>query len=230
MQTNNIYDYKEHYQQQQHPHQHQEMQQYGYPLPSNSSSQLTLPLTRSLYHSSSMVSPLQSSYVHNTANSRHSLNHATSNTLPPPFSLAGPDLTYQEYQHSRRNQTNSRNNTRRKYRNKHERNERKQKRTQKQQQQQQQQQSSCETSFEQELGMPESYKISYPHYYEEDNCDDYDVASDSTQPYSESQQYHNNGKPQIKRYQHDDNTTPPNKYTNPELLFFRDQIGQEIDV
>ncbi|XP_011497659.1 PREDICTED: titin-like [Ceratosolen solmsi marchali] len=136
--TNSIYDYKEHYQQQQ-----QEMQQYGYPLPSNSSSQLTLPLTRNLYHSSSMVSPLQDSYIH--ANSRHSLNtanftssnylhqqqqphyvqdHATANTLP--FSLLQqpgnlidvPDLTYDR-----------------------------------QQQYQQQQQ--------------QHYKISYPHYYED---------------------------------------------------------------
>ncbi|XP_031788316.1 hemicentin-1 isoform X2 [Nasonia vitripennis] len=225
--TNSIYDYKEHYQQQQ-QQQQQEMQQYGYPLPSNSSSQLTLPLTRSLYHSSSVVSPLQTSYVH--ANSRLSLNtaslatsnhlqqqqtlqeHATANTLP--FSLIqhpgdAPDLTYDRYQQQQQQQQSRRHsnsssrsrNERRKYRNKHDRNERKQK--QQRQQQPQALSSSCETSFErmqQELGVPESYKISYPHYYEDtlNDCpagnyprdreaNEYDVALSDSQ-YAEQQQ------------------------------------------
>ncbi|XP_058791072.1 hemicentin-1 isoform X2 [Phymastichus coffea] len=204
--ANSIYDYKEHYQQvqQQPPHQQvqqQEMQQYGYPLPSNSSSQMTLPLTRSLYHSSSVVSPLQSSYMH----SQHSLNamnlgqyqsadtSITSNTLP--YSLDVPDLTYDRQQHRRH--------TRRKHRSKRKRN------------------NQCSgvavnnetTSFE--LGMPESYKISYPHYYEDAYASDAEAQPQQAQ--QQQQQQQQSRKP-IKRY-------------NDELCFLSDfDVGREIDV
>ncbi|XP_043278895.1 uncharacterized protein nrm isoform X1 [Venturia canescens] len=83
--SNNLYNYQEYYQQhQKHQQQHyqiqqqpQEMQQYGNyntvgtGLPSGSLSQLTLPLTRSLYHSS-IVSPLETSFM-----PVHAQNHST---------------------------------------------------------------------------------------------------------------------------------------------------------
>ncbi|KAK9303054.1 hypothetical protein QLX08_005158 [Tetragonisca angustula] len=177
--TDSLYNYKEHYQQQH----RQEMQQYSYPLPSNSSSQLTLPLTRSLYHSS-IVSPLQTSYVH--ANSRppaiaqqqqqHENHH--------PSMAAHPDEEQQNYanhdsaatrQPPRRHSGNRSSDRSQKYR-KHKRSEQ---RKQKQRRPEASRRAdayagsntpSCETSFHQvqELGIPETYKIAYPHYYEDD--------------------------------------------------------------
>ena len=158
LQTNNsICDYKEHYQQ----HQQQEMQQYGYPMPSNSSSQLTLPLTRSLYHSS-VVSPLQTPYVQ--TNNRHSLMHQDGSASVPHSLVHGDDLDLiYDRQHSN---TTGRRNERRKYR-KHGRADRKQKR--RSESRRQSGENPCETSFNrvQELGIPESCKISYQHYYED---------------------------------------------------------------
>ncbi|XP_078046874.1 neuromusculin [Augochlora pura] len=154
--TDSLYNYKEHYQQQH----RQEMQQYSYQLPSNSSSQLTLPLTRSLYHSS-IVSPLQNSFVH--ANNRPSTlpHHETVNHL----SSAHPDEDQQNYaNHDGARQPRrhaSRGNERgQKYR-KHKRTDRKSK--------QRRAERACETSFHQvqELGIPETCKIAYPHYYED---------------------------------------------------------------
>ncbi|XP_033342891.1 neuromusculin isoform X2 [Megalopta genalis] len=156
LRTDSLYNYKEHYQQQH----RQEMQQYSYPLPSNSSSQLTLPLTRSLYHSS-IVSPLQNSFVH--ANNRPSTlpHHETVNHL----SAVHPDEDQQNYtNHDGARQPRrhaSRGNERgQKYR-KHKRADRKSK--------QRRGERACETSFHQvqELGIPETCKIAYPHYYED---------------------------------------------------------------
>lgn len=147
------------------------MQQYSYPLPSNSSSQLTLPLTRSLYHSS-IVSPLQTSYVH--ANSR-----------PPPFTQPNENHMGEEQQQNyanhdparqpRRHAANRSSERGQKYR-KHKRGERKQKQRRpvdssaSRRGETYASAPSCETSFHQvqELGIPETYKISYPHYYEDD--------------------------------------------------------------
>uniref|UniRef100_A0ABD2W362 Ig-like domain-containing protein n=1 Tax=Trichogramma kaykai TaxID=54128 RepID=A0ABD2W362_9HYME len=282
--TATIYDYKDHYQQQQQLHQHQhqqpqqqqpqELHQYGYSLASNSSSQITLPLTRSLYHSSSAVSPLQNSYVHNNANSRLSLSnhspqeqqtaqpqhlshHHLSNTSTLPFSLlqqqhmqqnsnssdpqqqqqhhdAMPDLATYDRQASRRHY-------RRKQRSKHERNKK-----------QHQQRLTNETSFEraQQLGMPESHKISYPHYYEDtcttttttasngficDNLDPrYDCATLSDNDYVPAQQA------QPQQQYNSLTATRPNKSSSKRYSFsfselkiaelhFRD-VGQEINV
>ncbi|XP_076242835.1 neuromusculin isoform X2 [Calliopsis andreniformis] len=163
--TDSLYNYKEHYQQQH----RQEMQQYSYPLPSNSSSQLTLPLTRSLYHSS-IVSPLQTSFVH--ANNRPSAvtHHETVNHL----SAVHPDEEQQNYTNhdARQSRRHASRGTERgqKYR-KHKRSDRKQKQRRGDARRSDAYNSpSCETSFHQvqELGIPETYKISYPHYYEDD--------------------------------------------------------------
>ncbi|XP_071872880.1 neuromusculin isoform X8 [Bombus fervidus] len=166
--TDSLYNYKEHYQQQH----RQEMQQYSYPLPSNSSSQLTLPLTRSLYHSS-IVSPLQTSYVH--ANSRPPTLPQHENHLPM---VAHPDEEQQNYanhdstRQPRRHSGNRSSDRSQKYR-KHKRSERKQKQRRPEASRRADAYASapsCETSFHQvqELGIPETYKISYPHYYEDD--------------------------------------------------------------
>ncbi|XP_043595063.1 hemicentin-1 isoform X5 [Bombus pyrosoma] len=166
--TDSLYNYKEHYQQQH----RQEMQQYSYPLPSNSSSQLTLPLTRSLYHSS-IVSPLQTSYVH--ANSRPPTLAQHENHLPM---VAHPDEEQQNYanhdstRQPRRHSGNRSSDRSQKYR-KHKRSERKQKQRRPEASRRADAYASapsCETSFHQvqELGIPETYKISYPHYYEDD--------------------------------------------------------------
>ena len=175
LQTDSLYNYKEHYQQQH----RQEMQQYSYPLPSNSSSQLTLPLTRSLYHSS-IVSPLQTSYVH--ANSRPpTVAQQHENHLPmvahpdeEQQNYANHDSTRQQPSQQRRHSGNRSSDRSQKYR-KHKRSE------QRKQKQRRPEASSrrgdayastpsCETSFHQvqELGIPETYKIAYPHYYEDD--------------------------------------------------------------
>lgn len=152
------------------------MQQYSYPLPSNSSSQLTLPLTRSLYHSS-IVSPLQTSYVH--ANSRpptfaqqHNENHVI-----PMTAAAEDQQNYANHdparQPQRRHAANRSSDRGQKYR-KHKRSERKQKQRRpdisSRRAETYTSAPSCETSFHQvqELGIPETYKISYPHYYEDD--------------------------------------------------------------
>ncbi|KZC13798.1 Hemicentin-2, partial [Dufourea novaeangliae] len=167
--TDSLYNYKEHYQQQH----RQEMQQYSYPLPSNSSSQLTLPLTRSLYHSS-IVSPLQNSFVH--ANNRPSTlpHHETVNHL----SAVHPDEEHQQQNYTNhdarqpRRHANRVNERGQKYR-KHKRGERKQKQRRGDGRRTEPFTGgtpACETSFHQvqELGIPETYKISYPHYYEDD--------------------------------------------------------------
>ncbi|KAL6268570.1 hypothetical protein P5V15_001705, partial [Pogonomyrmex californicus] len=194
LKTDSLYNYKEHYQQQH----RQEMQQYSYPLPSNSSNQLTLPLTRSLYHSS-IVSPLQTSLVH-TNNSRPStlMHHeaAPIGNHPPAVHRDEEQEQQQQQQQqqqsnygnhdarqssSRRHATNRRNERNRKYR--------KQERTSsdrsKSKQNRQRDRDALprrsnasfvdspdyETGFHQipDLGVPETtYKISYPHYYEDD--------------------------------------------------------------
>ncbi|CAL7940717.1 unnamed protein product [Xylocopa violacea] len=171
--TDSLYNYKEHYQQQH----RQEMQQYSYPLPSNSSSQVTLPLTRSLYHSS-IVSPLQTSFVH--ANSRPSALTQHENHLSMAAAGSRPgDEDQQNYtnheaaRQPRRHSSNRSGDRSQKYR-KHKRGDRKQKqrRTEAASRRADAYASapSCETSFHQvqELGIPETYKISYPHYYEDD--------------------------------------------------------------
>ncbi|XP_076222589.1 neuromusculin isoform X1 [Nomia melanderi] len=168
--TDSLYNYKEHYQQQH----RQEMQQYSYPLPSNSSSQLTLPLTRSLYHSS-IVSPLQNSFVH--ANNRPSTlpHHETVNHLSVVHPdedqqtyAANQDARQQQQQQSRRH-VNRSNERGQKYR-KHKRSDRKQKQRRSEARRSDAFNTpACETSFHQvqELGIPETCKISYPHYYED---------------------------------------------------------------
>ncbi|XP_019886592.2 hemicentin-1 isoform X2 [Ooceraea biroi] len=184
LKTDSLYNYKEHYQQQH----RQEMQQYSYPLPSNSSNQLTLPLTRSLYHSS-IVSPLQTSFVHTNSSRPSTLMHHetaddTSNHLPAVHrdeEQQQPNYgNHDARQSSRRHVTNRRNDRNRKYR-KHERTS-----TDRSKSKQSRQRGdvapprrsdsfvgspACETSFHQipDLGVPETmYKISYPHYYEDD--------------------------------------------------------------
>ncbi|XP_039305895.1 hemicentin-1 isoform X7 [Solenopsis invicta] len=192
--TDSLYNYKEHYQQQH----RQEMQQYSYPLPSNSSNQLTLPLTRSLYHSST-VSPLQTSLVH-TNNSRPStlMHHETATTgnhLPAVHRNEEQQQQQQQQQQqepnygnqdarqssTRRHATNRRNERNRKYR-KHERTSSDRSKSKQNRQRDRDTPSrrsnasfvdtpDCETSFHQipDLGVPETmYKISYPHYYEDD--------------------------------------------------------------
>ncbi|KAL0102956.1 hypothetical protein PUN28_018335 [Cardiocondyla obscurior] len=186
LKTDSLYNYKEHYQQQH----RQEMQQYSYPLPSNSSNQLTLPLTRSLYHSS-IVSPLQTSLVH-TNNSRPStLMHHEAATLGNHLPAVHRNEEEQQPNYgnhdarqssSRRHSTNRRNERNRKYR-KHERTSSERSKPPKQNRQRDRDVSSrrgnasfaeapgCESSFHQisDLGLPETtYKISYPHYYEDD--------------------------------------------------------------
>ncbi|XP_012531938.2 hemicentin-1 isoform X2 [Monomorium pharaonis] len=197
LKTDSLYNYKEHYQQQ---HQ-QEMQQYSYPLPSNSSNQLTLPLTRSLYHSS-IISPMQTSLVH-TNNSRPStlMHHeaATTGNHLPPASVHRDEEQQQQQQQpnygnhdarqslTRRHATNRRNERNRKYR-KHERtaSDRSKSKQRDRQRDAPSRRSNAsfvdtpdrEMSFRQipDLGVPETtYKISYPHYYEED-----DIAECST--------------------------------------------------
>jgi len=76
LQTDSLHNCGEHYQQRQ-------MELHSYPLPSNSSYQLTLPLTRSLYHSST-ISPLQTSLIHTNNRWPSTLYHeaAISNYLP----------------------------------------------------------------------------------------------------------------------------------------------------
>lgn len=203
-----------------------------------------------MYHSSSAVSPLQTSYVSNT-NSRHNSNgnntsqdrhyQHLSNSSTLPFSLYQhsdsndqlhrnvPDLATYDRQVSRRHY-------RRKHRSKHERKK----------QQQQQALTTNETSFEraQQLGMPESRKISYPHYYEDgttNNCpesvngEDYDCAalSDEYEPQhaqpQQQQHYNSLTTGRIKK------STSAKRYffSTSELklteLQFRD-VGQEINV
>ncbi|XP_011052073.1 PREDICTED: hemicentin-1 [Acromyrmex echinatior] len=183
--TDSLYNYKEHYQQQH----RQEMQQYSYPLPSNSSNQLTLPLTSSLYHSS-IVSPLQTSLVY-TNNSRPStLMHHEAATTGNHSSTVHQDEEQQQPNYgnsdarqssTRRHAMNRRNERNRKYR-KHERmssdrNKSKQSRQRDRDAPSRRNNTSFvdtpnyETSFRQipDLGVPETtYKISYPHYYEDD--------------------------------------------------------------
>lgn len=165
------------------------MQQYSYPLPSNSSNQLTLPLTRSLYHSS-IVSPLQTSLVH-TNNSRPStLMHHEAATIGNHLPAVHRDEEQQQQQpnygnhdarqsSTRRHATNRRNERNRKYR-KHERTSSDRSKSKQNRQRDTPSRRSntsfvdspdCETSFHQipDLGVPETtYKISYPHYYEDD--------------------------------------------------------------
>ncbi|XP_011878933.1 PREDICTED: hemicentin-1 isoform X2 [Vollenhovia emeryi] len=200
LKTDSLYNYKEHYQQQH----RQEMQQYSYPLPSNSSNQLTLPLTRSLYHSS-IVSPLQTSLVH-TNNSRPStlMHHEAANIgnhLPAVHRDEEQQSNYGNHDarqsSSRRHATNRRNERNRKYR-KHERtssdrSKSKQNRPRDRDTPSRRSNASfdaadCETSFHQipDLGVPETtYKISYPHYYEDDIAE---CSADYRKPNSARQQ------------------------------------------
>ncbi|XP_029166567.1 hemicentin-1 isoform X2 [Nylanderia fulva] len=222
LKTDSLYNYKEHYQQQH----RQEMQQYSYPLPSNSSNQLTLPLTRNLYHPS-IVSPLQTSLVHTTNNSRPStlVHHET--TTDNHLSAVSRDEEHHQQQQQtygnhdarqsssrRHSSTNRRNERNRKYR-KHERtsgdrNKSKQNRQRGDVPSRRNDTtfngvtpSDCETSFHQisDLDVSETmYKISYPHYYEDDmddvdvECSDYlgsnSVRQQQQQHHQQQQQHH----------------------------------------
>lgn len=253
MQTDSLYNYKEHYQQQH----RQEMQQYSYPLPSNSSSQLTLPLTRSLYHSS-IVSPLQTSYVH--ANSRPPALTQHENHLSMAASAsAHPDEEQQNYSNHdatrqpRRHLGNRSSDRGQKYR-KHKRSERKQKQRRSDASRRADAYAgtpSCETSFHQvqELGIPETYKISYPHYYEDDIAEcptDYHRSNPSSRQqiwerqsnrcpaesthYADQGDTKNRNKPKRLSSNLGDGRSPsaPTIMQYAEL-HFRD-VGQEIDV
>ncbi|GAB1861765.1 Hemicentin-1 isoform X3 [Camponotus japonicus] len=189
LKTDSLYNYKEHYQQQH----RQEMQQYSYPLPSNSSNQLTLPLTRNLYHPS-IVSPLQTSLVH-TNNSRPStlVHHeaATTGNHLPAMHRDEEQQQQQNYgnhdgrqssssrRHSTTNRRNERNRKYRKYeRTSGDRSKSKQNRQRGEAPSRRNETTfngvsppDCETSFHQipDLNASETmYKISYPHYYEDD--------------------------------------------------------------
>ncbi|XP_053981934.1 hemicentin-1 isoform X3 [Hylaeus volcanicus] len=244
--TDSLYNYKEHYQQQH----RQEMQQYSYPLPSNSSSQLTLPLTRSLYHSS-IVSPLQTSFVHANNRSSTLTHHETVNHL----SAVHPDEEQQNYtNHDARQQRRhaSRGNERgQKYR-KHKRGDRKQKQRRADARRSEAYTApACETSFHQvqELGIPETYKISYPHYYEDDIAEcptDYHRSNPNSRPqiwerqtyrcpaesthYADPGDAKNRNKPKRVLTNLGDGRSPsaPTIMQYAEL-HFRD-VGQEIDV
>lgn len=172
------------------------MQQYSYPLPSNSSNQLTLPLTRNLYHPS-IVNPLQTSLVHNTNNSRPStlVHHEAATTDNHLSAVSRDEEHHQQSQQTygnhdarqsssrRHSSTNRRNERNRKYR-KHERTGDRSKSKQSRQRGDVPSRrndatfnsvtpSDCETSFQiSDLDVPETmYKISYPHYYEDDMND-----------------------------------------------------------
>ncbi|XP_025261769.1 hemicentin-2 isoform X2 [Camponotus floridanus] len=189
LKTDSLYNYKEHYQQQH----RQEMQQYSYPLPSNSSNQLTLPLTRNLYHPS-IVNPLQTSLVH-TNNSRPStLVHHEAATTGNHLPAVHRDEEQQQQQnygnhdarqssssrrHSTTNRRNERNRKYRKYeRTSGDRSKSKQNRQRGEAPSRRNETTfngvsppDCETSFHQipDLNASETmYKISYPHYYEDD--------------------------------------------------------------
>ncbi|XP_053997962.1 hemicentin-1 isoform X2 [Hylaeus anthracinus] len=244
--TDSLYNYKEHYQQQH----RQEMQQYSYPLPSNSSSQLTLPLTRSLYHSS-IVSPLQTSFVHANNRSSTLTHHETVNHL----SAVHPDEEQQNYtNHDARQQrrhANRGNERGQKYR-KHKRGDRKQKQRRADARRSEAYTApACETSFHQvqELGIPETYKISYPHYYEDDIAEcptDYHRSNPNSRPqiwerqtyrcpaesthYADPGDAKNRNKPKRVLTNLGDGRSPsaPTIMQYAEL-HFRD-VGQEIDV
>ncbi|XP_044016464.1 hemicentin-1 isoform X2 [Aphidius gifuensis] len=180
---NNVYDYKDHYQQS--LKQKNDYKKYGYELPSSSTSQLTLPLTRNLYHSS-LVNHLQTSIINKNSNICHNKSYRSSNSINNTTIINSNnndlsnghindtlslsmlhtnridfDLTYEHQKNINRsiNGQNDRRNERHKKYRKHDRKTKHRRSS-----------SSRETSFGkiQELGIPESYKISYPHYYEDD--------------------------------------------------------------
>nr|XP_012135308.1 PREDICTED: pyrroline-5-carboxylate reductase 1-like [Megachile rotundata] len=247
-QTDSLYNYKEHYQQQH----RQEMQQYSYPLPSNSSSQLTLPLTRSLYHSS-IVSPLQTSFVH-TNNRPSSLTHhetSVNHLSDHPDEEQQQNYANHDARQSRRH-ANRANDRGQKYR-KHKRVERKQKQRRSEPRRTDTFTSpSCETSFHQvqELGIPETYKISYPHYYEDDIAEcptDYHRSNPSSRSQQIWERQPNRCPPESTHYADPGDAKNRNKSKRmssnlgdgrspsaPTImqyaeLHFRD-VGQEIDV
>lgn len=226
------------------------MQQYSYPLPSNSSSQLTLPLARSLYHSS-IVSPLQTSFVHSNSRPSTLTHHETVNHL----SAVHPDEEQQNYTNHDARQPRrhaSRGNERgQKYR-KHKRTDRKQKQRRGDARRSDAYNGpSCETSFHQvqELGIPETYKISYPHYYEDDIAECPTDYHRSNPPSSRQQiwERQNRGPGESTHYADPGDTKSRNKSKRlssslgdgrspsaPTImqyaeLHFRD-VGQEIDV
>ncbi|XP_076393662.1 neuromusculin isoform X5 [Megachile rotundata] len=246
--TDSLYNYKEHYQQQH----RQEMQQYSYPLPSNSSSQLTLPLTRSLYHSS-IVSPLQTSFVH-TNNRPSSLTHhetSVNHLSDHPDEEQQQNYANHDARQSRRH-ANRANDRGQKYR-KHKRVERKQKQRRSEPRRTDTFTSpSCETSFHQvqELGIPETYKISYPHYYEDDIAEcptDYHRSNPSSRSQQIWERQPNRCPPESTHYADPGDAKNRNKSKRmssnlgdgrspsaPTImqyaeLHFRD-VGQEIDV
>lgn len=167
-QTANLYNYQEHYQQHQ-----QELQQYGYPVASSSSNQLTLPLTRSLHHSSVVSpSPMQTTTTNSSSNAVH-LNHRHSLPRALIHGDMEMDLVH-DHQQRQGGGSGGRRHERRKYR-KHA-NERKQKQQRRQDPRRTEPPFtfSRETSFNQILQEPRgggvrenTYKISYPHYYED---------------------------------------------------------------
>ncbi|XP_048512815.1 titin isoform X2 [Athalia rosae] len=173
--TANLYNYQEHYQQHQ-----QELQQYGYPMASGSSNQLTLPLTRSLHPSSGVgPNPMQTTTITSNCSSNNAvqLNHRHSLPRALVHGDMEMDLVH-DNQPRQQQQSGGRRNERRKYR-KHG-NERKPKKQQQHRQDLRRTEPpytfSRETSFNQnhqELrgvggGIRENtYKISYPHYYED---------------------------------------------------------------
>lgn len=192
------------------------MQQHNYPLPSNSSNQLTLPLTRNLYQSS-IVSPLQTSFVH-TNNSRPStlMHHetvTTGNHLP----AVHQDEEQQQQQQSppnygnhdarqlssRRHTTNRQNERNRKHRKPSDRSKSKQSRQRGNPSPRRNngslvESSACETSFHQapDLNISEGmYKIPYSHCYEDNVAEcsvDYDEPNSAVTRQQQSWEHQSN--------------------------------------
>ncbi|XP_063981211.1 hemicentin-1 isoform X2 [Diachasmimorpha longicaudata] len=230
---NNLYDYKDHYQQR-HEKQKQDILQYGYSLPSSSTGQLTLPLTRSLYPSS-LASHLQPSLVHtNSLCQSYSYRQEASSIIDGngngsvndtfPLSMLHGDNHFDiDRTHEHQSQTRQRRNERKKYRKR----ERKSKHGRSS--------SSRETSFGkiQELGIPHTYKITHPHYFEDVSA----CANNQSTSYPK----HNSGRDDTinnklskeKRAVYTENIRESTR-TSPVVgqyagLNFRD-VGQEIDV
>lgn len=215
MQTNSIYDYKEHYQQQ------QEMQQYGYPLASHSSGQLTLPLSRGICHSSSVVSPLQTSFVVQSGN-----RELCSTLLGLEPDLSSYDRQRRSGSGSGSNRSSTTGGRSRKHR-KHERSKH-QKLARRANKHPDELPAPCDL-VERDFPAPESFKISYPHYYE-DGIGEYALgegARDHAEP-GQKAALPRGGKSQSGKRHGGSNGAgePAPQYTE---MHFRD-VGREIDV
>ncbi|XP_012280549.1 hemicentin-1 isoform X2 [Orussus abietinus] len=241
--TNSQHKYQEHYRQRQ-----QQEHQGGYAIPSNSSGQLTS-LTRGTHHPSSVVGPLQTSLAH--TNNRHSLPHRDA-SLPGQHGAGEPEpghdrmptrqgSGHEESGAGTTGTVGSRRGERRKPR-KHEPADRKQKQRRPDARRHAPDQgyaTSRETSFHrnQELGIPESGKIAYPHYYEDAITLDHPQKPRNPHQLDRGVHYADlnlpKGRTKGKRYtqSHRDVRTPggvPNSTQYAELRF-RD-VGKEIDV